>query len=324
MIALSGIAIASLALTGCSSSGAAQSGDSDADGDIRVAFIAGITSDPFFRAMQLGAEEEAEKLGIELSWQGSPSEYSAESQIPFVDAALADDVDALIMVPTDPDSLQASVTKAEALGIPVITVDTTVTDQSYLTSYITGDNVQGGAAAAATLAELIGGSGEVFIMSGSPTATTNTLREEGFRAELEENWPDIEVVGREYAQSQPAKATSAVNTALLNYPDLKGIFAIDGTSGTGTVAALQNSGKVGEIALIGYDAYNNQVTELESGVFTALIAQDPAQEARLALQYALAAVTGEGTDEIEKEVVIENIVMTKDNLSETKKYEYAE
>ncbi|MGC3955395.1 MAG: ABC transporter substrate-binding protein [Propionicimonas sp.] len=286
--------------------------------------MAGITSDPFFRAMQLGAEEEAKKLGIDLTWTGSPTEYSPESQIPFVDSSLADQVDALILVPTDPDSLQPSVVKAVGLGIPVITVDTTVTDQSQLTSFITGDNIQGGALAASTLAEQIGGEGEVFIMSGSPTTTTNTQREKGFRDELAANFPKVKVVGIEYAQSQPAKATSAVNTAILNFPDLKGIFAIDGTSGTGTVAALQNSGKVGEIKLVGYDAYPNQVAELEAGTFSALIAQDPGQEARLALQFAKAAVTGEQKDQIQQSVVIPSVVMTKDNLNETRKYQYAE
>lgn len=284
---------------------------------LTVAFIPGISSDPFFLAMEKGARAAAEKLGIELIWQGSASEYSPQSQLPFVDAALAQDIDVLILVPTDPDSLQPSVQRAEAAGIPVITVDTTVTDQAYLTSHITGDNVDGGRQAAKTLAEQIGGEGKVFIMSGSPSATTNTLREQGFREELAANYPKIEIVGREYANSQPANATSAINTVLLNHPDLVGIFAIDGTSGTGAVAALRNSNVVGKVKLVGYDAYKAQVDALQEGVFTALVAQQPAREAELALEYAKAKVTGEGTDKIEKSVVIPNVVMTKDNFAET-------
>lgn len=284
---------------------------------LTVAFIPGIASDPFFLAMEKGARAAAEKLGIELIWQGSASEYSPQSQLPFVDAALAQDIDVLILVPTDPDSLQPSVQRAEAAGIPVITVDTTVTDQAYLTSHITGDNVDGGRQAAKTLAEQISGEGKVFIMSGSPSATTNTLREQGFREELAANYPKIEIVGREYANSQPANATSAINTVLLNHPDLVGIFAIDGTSGTGAVAALRNSNVVGKVKLVGYDAYKAQVDALQEGVFTALVAQQPAREAELALEYAKAKVTGEGADKIEKSVVIPNVVMTKDNFAET-------
>jgi ribose transport system substrate-binding protein len=294
-----------------------------ADKEKTIAFIPGIASDPFFKAMELGAHSEAKKLGINLVWQGSASDYSPQTQMPFVDAAFANGIDALILVPTDPDSLQSAVTRAQTLNIPVITVDTTVKDQSYLTSHITGDNIDGGAKAANTLAEQIGGAGKVFIMSGSPSATTDTLREKGFREEMAK-YPKIQIVGREYANSQPAAATSAVNTALLKFPDLAGIFAIDGTAGTGAVAALRNANKVGQVKLVGYDAYKAEVDALKEGVFTALIAQQPAKEAELALQYAFDKLTGKNLDAINKTVVIPNVVMTKDNLGETQKYMYAE
>jgi ribose transport system substrate-binding protein len=301
----------------------AASGLAYAQDKITVAFIPGIASDPFFKAMEVGARAAADKLGINLIWQGSASEYSPQTQIPFVDAAFANGIAAMILVPTDPDSLQASVTKAETMGIPVITVDTTVTDQSYLTSHITGDNVEGGKLAAKTLADQIGSKGKVFIMSGSPSATTNTLREKGFREAIAE-YPDIKVIGLEYANSQPARATSVVNTILLNNPDLAGIFAIDGTSTLGSVAALRNSNRVGEVKLVGYDAYKAEVDALKDGVVTALIAQKPGYEAELALEYAKAKVTGEGADKIEKTVVIPGVAMTKDNLAETADYMYVE
>jgi len=316
-VAIVSAATVLLGLSGCSTPADSSSHT------LRIAFIPGITSDPFFRAMEVAAKDEAESLGVELVWQGSSSEYSAQTQLPFVDAALADGVDALILAPTDPDSLQSSVNKAAELGIPVVAVDTTVTDAGSLVSYITGDNEQGGKDAAQALAQKIGGKGEVLIMSGSPTDQTNTLREQGFRAELAANYPDVIVVDIQYAQSQPAKATSAVNAMLLAHPDIKGIFALDGSSGTGTIAALQNSGNVGKIALVGYDAYKNQVADLENGLFSALVAQNPAEMARLAVQYAVKAINGDTAD-IEKNVVIPTIVMTPENLAETKQYEYVE
>ncbi|WP_353987109.1 ABC transporter substrate-binding protein [Ruicaihuangia caeni] len=321
-------AAGTLALSGCANNGGTgtdgQNGDGDnADKNYRIAFIPGISSDPFFVAMELAAQEEAKKLGIELIYQGSASDYSPQTQLPFVDGVLAQDIDALIMAPTDGDALLTSVTKAVAQGVPVITVDTTVTDQSELTAHVTGDNEDGGRKAAQTMAELIGGSGKVFVISGSPTITTDSQRVEGFTKEIEENFPDVELVGVDYAYSQPSEATTKVNAALLNNPDIKGIFAAEGNSGVGAVAALRNSNLIGEVALIGYDAYSNQVEELEQGIYSALIAQDPAEEARIALRAAVAAIEGRESD-IEKLVVIPNVVMTADNLGETRKYTYAE
>ncbi|WP_210506450.1 ABC transporter substrate-binding protein [Naasia sp. SYSU D00057] len=321
------LTMAGLALAGCSGTASTGAENSDASGageDITVAFIPGISSDPFFRAMEIAAKDEAEKLGIELIWQGASDQYSPQTQLPFVDSALAEDIDALVLVPTDADALQPSVTKAESQGIPVITVDTTVSDTSTLVSHITGDNKDGGQRAAEEMDAQIGGEGTVLIISASPTNTTGTQRVEGFQQSVEDEHTGIDLLDVQYAYSQPSEATTILNTTLLEHPDLAGVFAVDGTSCTGAIAALNNSGKVGDVKLICYDAYSNQVEELEAGTVSALIAQDPAQEARLALQYAYAEVTGEDADSIEKTVVIPNVVMNLDNLADTRKYQYAE
>src|SRR5699024_6980407 len=122
--------------------------DSGGEDSPTIAFIPGIASDPFFRAMELAAHDEAKKLNIDLIWQGAADEYSPQSQMPFVDSALAENIDALVLVPTDADALQPSVDRAIASDIPVVTVDTTVSDQSGLVSHITGDNQDGGERAA--------------------------------------------------------------------------------------------------------------------------------------------------------------------------------
>lgn len=326
-LAVGALALATAACgggTGAEASGDTADGggaaDTGSEEPLTIGFVPGIASDPFFLAMQQGAEEKAEELGIELIWQGAPDEYSPQSQIPFVDSMLTQQVDGLVLVPTDPDALQPSVDEAASLDIPVITVDTTVTDQSSLVAHITGDNVEGGRLAGETLAEQIDGSGKVFLMMGSPTATTNTLREQGFMEALAE-YPDIELVDVQYANSQPAAATSAVSTVLLEHPDLAGIFAVDGTSGTGTVAALRNAGVGGEVALIGYDAYENQVADLQDGVFSALVAQRPGEMAAMALEAMVATIRGEDPG-IEPEVVMPNVVITKENFDETSQYQY--
>jgi ribose transport system substrate-binding protein len=38
-------------------------------------------------------------------WQGSASDYSPQTEMPFVHAALTNGVDALILVPTDPNAM---------------------------------------------------------------------------------------------------------------------------------------------------------------------------------------------------------------------------
>lgn len=307
---------------GESGTGTTQS-NSGSDEKLKIAFIPGISSDPFFVAMEVAAIEEAEALGIELVYQGSSSDYSPQAQLPFVEGMIADKVDGLIMAATDADALQSVADRAIDEGILVATVDTTISDQSRLVTHVTGDNIDGGAQAADAMAQLIGETGKVFVISGSPTITTDTLRVQGFTERMEEAYPNIEIVGVDHAYSQPAEATTKVNAALLNDPDLKGIFSVEGNSGVGAVAALRDSGLTDSVALIGYDAYPNQVQELEDGIYAALVAQNPAEEARLALRAIVAALRDEPSD-IGKEVIVENVIMTGDNLAETRVYTYAE
>jgi ABC-type sugar transport system substrate-binding protein len=328
--ALAGAAALALGIAGCATTEAEVSPSatetSAVTEELTIAFVMGAESDPFFQAMKLGAEDQAAALGVNLIWQGDPANYSAETQIPIVDAVLAQQPDGLVLIPTDPTALQASVAKAVAAGIVVANVDTRVGDLSDVLIFITGDNVDGGAKAADAIANAIGYTDgetyEVVIGLTSPTATTNVARKEGFEATIAAKYPGITVVDVAYSESNPEKAATNVNNWLTKYPNLAGIFAIDGTNASGAAAALEAKGLVGQVALVGYDAYPDNVAKIKTGVFTALIAQDPAAEARLAIQ-TLVEYLRNGTAPAAAEVVIPNVTLDA-NTSEADlaKYTY--
>jgi ribose transport system substrate-binding protein len=275
-----------LGAAACSST-SGTTGTSGASKTLTIAFVMGAEADPFFKAMKVGAEAETAAKKAKLVWQGDPSVYSPATQIPIVDQVLAQKPSCLVLIPTDPKALQASVTKAKAAGIPVVNVDTHVEDLSDVVSFITGDNKQGGEAAADAMAKAInytdGTKYQVVAGLTSATATTNVDRLEGFKSQLASKYPGIDLVDTAYSQSQAATANSNVSNWLTKYPKLSGIFAIDGTNATGAASALQAKGLTGKVALIGYDAYQTNVDLIGKGVFTALIAQDPAEEARQAV-----------------------------------------
>lgn len=295
----------------------------------KIAFVMGAESDPFFQAMKVGAEAAAKANNVELIWQGDPSEYSPATQIPVVDAVLAQKPNALVLIPTDPTALQPSVAKAKALGIPVINVDTRVGDLKDVLSFITGDNADGGAKAADALAKAIGwkkgGKYEVVVGLTSATATTNVARLDGFSKRILRNYPGIKIVDKAYSQSQPAKANTNVSNWLTKYPGLDGIFAIDGTNAAGAASALQAKGLAGKVALVGYDAYKTNVDLIAKGVFTALVAQDPAAEAKLAIEYAVKYLDTKKKTGIKSAVVIPNVVLSAStSAADLAKYTYVQ
>ena len=301
-----------LTLSACSSSSSSGSSGSK---KLTIAFVMGAEADPFFKAMKVGADAEAKAKGVKLIWQGDPAQYSPATQIPIVDQVLAQKPSGLVLIPTDPDALQAEVTKATAASIPVVNVDTHVTDLSKVLSFITGDNNDGGAKAADAMATAIGykggGSYQVVVGLTSNTATTNVERLDGFTKQIASKYPGIQIVDKAYSQSQAATANTNVSNWLTKYPKLSGIFAIDGTNATGAAAAMQAKGLVGKVALIGYDAYPANVDLLKKGVFTALIAQDPAAEAKLAIDDLVSFIGSKSKSGIKSTVTIPNVVLTK-------------
>jgi len=301
-----------LTLSACSSSSSSGSSGSK---KLTIAFVMGAEADPFFKAMKVGADAEAKAKGVKLIWQGDPAQYSPATQIPIVDQVLAQKPSGLVLIPTDPDALQAEVTKATAASIPVVNVDTHVTDLSKVLSFITGDNADGGAKAADAMATAIGykggGSYQVVVGLTSNTATTNVERLDGFTKQIASKYPGIQIVDKAYSQSQAATANTNVSNWLTKFPKLSGIFAIDGTNATGAAAAMQAKGLVGKVALIGYDAYPANVDLLKKGVFTALIAQDPAAEAKLAIDDLVSFIGSKSKSGIKSTVTIPNVVLTK-------------
>ncbi|MFD6697956.1 MULTISPECIES: substrate-binding domain-containing protein [unclassified Microbacterium] len=311
--------------TGCSASG--TGGGSTAGTQYDVAFVVGAASDPFFQAMKVGADKEAKDLGVKLQFQGDATTYSPSTQIPIVNQALATSPNALIIGPTDPTALQPVVDRAAAT-MPVVNVDTSVGNLDKVLSFITGDNEDGGAKAADAIAKGIGyqdgKSYTVAVGLSSATSTTNVARLTGFEAQLKKKYPGITVVATAYSESNPAKANTNVNNWLTAYPDLAGIFAIDGTNATGAAAALQAKGLVGKVALVGYDAYKANVDLLKQGVFTALIAQDPAQMGKLAVQAVVEKLKNSDA-KVKHQQTLPNIILDKNtSADDLAKYTYVE
>lgn len=163
--------------TSAASSGASSSSTSAASStshkNLTIALVPGLTVDPFYITMHAGAAEEAKKLGVNLTWQGGTT-FSPTAQVPVVNALLAKSPSALLIAPTDVNALKAPIQKFVNANIPVIAVDTTINDTALLTTAITSDNTQGGAAAADAIAKLAHDKGDVAVDNvnrGSPPPT---------------------------------------------------------------------------------------------------------------------------------------------------------
>ena len=219
-----------------------------------IALIPGLTTDAFYITMRKGAQAAADALGVELVFQGAP-DFNPVLQVPVLDAVIARQPDAILIAPTDTTQLVEPLRKAHDAGIPVITVDTFIGTGKYQTgagdadfplSYIASDNVLGGRMAARALAEAIGGEGKVYVSNVKPGISTTDQREEGFKAEMAESFPNIEVLETQFNDNDANKAASQLQAVFARNPDLKGVFGANLFSALGAGNGVQQAGQTGD------------------------------------------------------------------------------
>jgi len=310
-----------LAIAGCSSSsssngasaGTANTGQSTAGGTQgkTISFVPGVIGNAFYISMECSIRAEAQKFGFEINLQGA-SKFDASLQIPVLNAVVAQNPAGLIIAPDDSKALFGPISNAAKAGAKVALVDTTLTDTSSAITSIATDNVQGGAAAADSLATLIGGKGKVMVLAFQPGAATSDDRQKGFEQEIQK-YPNIDYVGPQITNNDPAKAASEVSATLAAHPDLAGIYATNDRSAEGAATGLRNADKAGTVKMVAFDAGPEQIQQLQQGLVQTLIAQQPRQIGANAVDAIAAALTGKP---VQKAVTTKTITVTKDNLGQ--------
>jgi ribose transport system substrate-binding protein len=270
------------------------------DDQLTIALIPGLTTDAFYITMQKGAQAAADALGVELVFQGAP-DFNPVTQVPVLDAVIARAPDAILIAPTDTTQLIEPLRRAHDAGIPVITVDTFIGSGVYQTgagdadfplSYIASDNVLGGRIAARALANAIGGEGKVYVSNVNPGISTTDQREEGFKLEMAENFPGVEVLETQFNENDANNAASQLQAVYARNPDLKGVFGANLFSALGAANGVQQAGQSGVIRVVAFDAPTSIVDNIQSGLVDVAIAQHPAEIGYYGVVSAYAHLTG--------------------------------
>lgn len=296
-----------------------------------IALVPGLTTDAFYITMQKGAQAAADALGVELVFQGAP-DFNPVTQVPVLDAVIARAPDAILIAPTDKVQLIEPLKKANDAGIPVITVDTFIGTGVYQTgagdgdfplSYIASDNVLGGRMAARALAAAIGGEGKVFVSNVKPGISTTDQREEGFKAEMAENFPKVTVLETQFNDNDANKAASQLQGVFARDADLKGVFGANLFSALGAGTGVQQAGQTGNIKVVAFDAPGSIVDNIKSGLVDVAIAQHPAEIGYFGVVAAYAHLTGHS---IPVSIGTGFTIMDKSNIDdpEVAKYIYSE
>jgi len=276
-------------------------GMAQAQEDISITLVPGLTTDAFYITMNKGAQAAADALGITVEFQGA-EEFDPVLQTPVLDAVIARGPDAILIAPTDSTQMIEPLRRANEAGIPIITVDTFIDDGMYQDgagdgdfplSYVASDNIGGGRMAARFMADAMGGEGKVYVSNVRPGISTTDQREEGFKAEMAENHPGIEVLDTQYNENDASLAASQFQAVFARSPDIGGVFGANLFSALGAGNGVEGADKADDVTVIAFDAPQSIVDNISSGLVDAAIAQHPAEIGYFGVMAAYAALTGQ-------------------------------
>jgi rhamnose transport system substrate-binding protein len=200
-------------------------GDSGSDGgDSTITFLPKNLGNPYFDTSDAGGKKAVDEFGGTFEEVG-PQEASPDAQVQYINTAAQQGVNGLVVSANDPTAICDALNEARDAGTKVVTFDSD-TDPECRDLFVNQASAEGIAKSQVDLiAEQIGDSGEIAILSASANATNQNAWIEMMEKELEANHPDIELVDTVYGDDDDQTSFDKTAALLQSHPDLKGIIS---------------------------------------------------------------------------------------------------
>jgi ribose transport system substrate-binding protein len=243
-------------------------------------------NNPFFVTLRDGAKAAADKAGLDLVVLDAQDKV--DKQVADIEDLVQKKVRVILVNPTDSAAVVPAIQRANAAGVPVITVDRGA-GGGKVAFHIASDNVAGGKLAGELVCKLTGGKGSVVELEGIPGSSAARDRGQGFNEALKA-CPGAKVVARQTANFDRAQGLSVMENVLQAQPKIDAVFAHNDEMALGALRAVKSSKR--PIKLVGFDATDDAVKAVNACELAATVAQQPAEMGRLSVEKAAAIIKG--------------------------------
>jgi ribose transport system substrate-binding protein len=286
-----------------------------------IAVIVKTLNSSFWQNVNAGsadAEKELKGSGkaIAVTFNGPDAETEIEKQVNMVENAVNRGVKAIVLAPSDPDALVPPLRRAKAAGIPVVIIDSGISDDGLYLSFLATNNRSAGELCAKELITRVGGpekTGKIAIMSYVAGVGSEIGRVGGFREYIEAN-SKLTIVNTYYSNADMITAMNQTTDVLAANPDLIGIFGANEPTAVGMGRAIKTKGMSGRLVAIGFDGDQNLQGFIKDGTLQGIAVQSPYNMGYLGVKAALEAMEGKKLD---KDIDTGIIFVTKDNIDST-------
>jgi len=171
-------------------------------------------------------------------------------------------IDALVVLPHDPNVLTDPIRKVKDKGTFVTVVDRIASDHSIYDLYVGGDNPGLGASAAAYMKQKMGGKGDIVIIRGLPIPI-DEARYNAFMAGIKGT--DIKVLDSQFGNWSRDDAFKVMQDFLVKHPHIDAIWAQDDDMVVGILAAINQAKRTDIKFVIGGAGMKEMIQKVMAG-----------------------------------------------------------
>jgi rhamnose transport system substrate-binding protein len=250
------------------------------------------TGNPYGDKQMGGFKAGIEEQGFEAILR-APDQPTAEAQIQILEQLISQKVAAICIVGNDFDALQPVLKKAMGRGIKVFSLDSAVNPASRLTHVNQADSEKIGRTLIQAAYDLIGGKGEIAILSATSQASNQNLWIDYMKKELTgSKYANVKLVKIAYGDDLRDKSVSEAEGLLRTYPNLKAIIAPTTVGIAAAGKVLTDKGLKGKVFLTGLGLPSEMATYIENGVCPYMFLWNPIDVGYLGAYTGTALVKG--------------------------------
>jgi ribose transport system substrate-binding protein len=240
-------------------------------------------------------------------------------QIAQMEDLIQQEVDAIIIWPTNGEAVIPAVRKAHQAGIPVIVTNSNIAEPGFdfVASFSGPDNITQGARSAEIMCDKfkemgIENEAQIVQISGQPGYTTAIERAKGFEDRLPEVCPNVTLVETQPGDWNREKSQQVMEAFLVKYDDIDGVYAGDDNMGVGALNAAKAAGRDG-IIFVGATNFAVGYEAMGEGAYWGSIYQSPVDDAEAALKTAIDVLEGKDVPFLN---YFDTPKITQDNMGE--------
>lgn len=233
---------------------------------------------------------------------------SQQKQNEQIHDLLEEGIDILVVNPVDYRQIEPALQEAKSKSVPVVVVDSQISEPDLAACTIVSDNYGAGVLCAQHVMQTRD-SARIILLE-HPEAQSGVDRIQGFRDTLRGHG-NYEIVGEVDSQGQLEIAMPGVSALLEQYEAVDVVMALNDPSALGAIAALEEHGTLHQALVYGVDGAPEAKNMIKEGSMTATVAQSPIQIGQTTAQVVYQILNGQ---DYPHEIIVPVELITTDNV----------